>query len=238
MNGAMSASPALWTARVILAGALGIGIAWVVVDHSPPATPATATASADPAAPAKPPGASYPIPAATVAAPRPTPTPAPVPSPKAEAYAIKRVLDTGGPIPYGRWFWDDAGVPAGKVVITVDLKASVLSIFRGGYEIGTAAIIYGADEKPTPLGVFPILGKDAKHVSNLYDAPMPYTLRLTGDGVSIHGSDRMTYQAATHGCVGLPTPFARKLFGAVRVGDEVIITRGETLAQGDKVKAA
>ncbi len=82
--------------------------------------------------------------------------------------------------------------------------AQVVSIFRDGYEIGTAAIIYGADNMPTPLGVFPILQKDATHVSNLYDAPMPYMLRLTNDGVAIHASD-VRYGNATHGCIGVPT---------------------------------
>ncbi|MGN6277902.1 MAG: L,D-transpeptidase family protein [Sphingomonas sp.] len=143
---------------------------------------------------------------------------------------LKRVLDTGGPIKFGDWFWDEKGVPAGPVVITVDLDAQVLSIFRDGYEIGTAAIIYGADQKPTPLGTFPILQKDADHKSSTYwGAPMPYMQRLTWDGVSIHGAPiDPTY--ATHGCIGIPKPFAKKLFGATKLGDKVIVTKGKMLA--------
>jgi lipoprotein-anchoring transpeptidase ErfK/SrfK len=143
---------------------------------------------------------------------------------------LKRVLDTGGPIRFGDWFWDDKDVPAGPVVITVDLQAQVLSIFRDGYEIGTAAIIYGADDKPTPLGTFPILQKDADHKSSTYwGAPMPYMQRLTWDGVSIHGAPiDPTY--ATHGCIGVPKPFARKLFGATKLGDKVIVTNGKMMA--------
>ncbi len=109
-----------------------------------------------------------------------------------------------------------------------------MSIFRDGYEIGTAAIIYGADNMPTPLGVFPILEKDAEHISNLYDAPMPYMLRLTRDGVAIHGSD-VRYGYATHGCVGVPTAFARKLFAATRIGDQVIVTNGKRLSMGQSI---
>ncbi len=190
-----------------------------------------------------------------VGAPRPSPTtvvtqqvpariavahkPAPSPStrPAAPPYVIRRVLDTGGPIRFGKWFWDDAGVPAGPVVITVDTAAEVLSIFRGGYEIGTTAVIYGADHKPTPLGVFPITQKDAAHVSSLYDAPMPYMLRLTDDGVSIHGS-QISADYATHGCIGVPLAFAKKLFAAVKLGDKVVVTRGERLAVGGAVTAA
>lgn len=166
--------------------------------------------------------------------PAPKPTPAPTPEP----FRIHRILDTGGPIRFGRWFWDEAGVPAGPMLVTVDTQAQVLSVFRGGYEIGTTVVIYGADDKPTPLGVFPILMKDAHHFSRTYgNAPMPFTLRLTPDGVSIHGSP-IAADYATHGCIGLPVAFAAKLFAVMAVGDKVVITRGERLALGDAVTAA
>jgi lipoprotein-anchoring transpeptidase ErfK/SrfK len=60
------------------------------------------------------------------------------------------------------------------------------------------------------------------HRSSLYDAEMPYTLRLTHDGISIHGSD-VRRGAATHGCVGVPLEFARRLFDATTVGDPVLV---------------
>src|SRR3546814_15956015 len=73
---------------------------------------------------------------------------------------------------------------------TLFRSAQTLSVFRAGYEIGSAVILYGADDKPSPLGAFPIIQKDADHYSSTYNnAPMPYTLRLTSDGVAIHGSD-------------------------------------------------
>ena len=133
---------------------------------------------------------------------------------------------------------DDSAAPAtGAIVITVDLAAQVLSVFRDGHEIGTSAILYGADAKPTPLGIYPITQKDADHHSNLYgNAPMPYMLRLTNDGVSIHGS-QVEDGYMTHGCIGVPTVFAKKLFGVVKLGDKVIVTRGETLDVGKPVTA-
>lgn len=150
----------------------------------------------------------------------------------AEQFKVKRVLPINGPFRHGDYVWDDAGVPAGPVVITIDLKAQTLSVFRGGYEIGAAVILYGATDKPSPLGVFPIMEKDADHVSSLYDnAPMPYSLRLTGDGVFIHGSD-VQWGNATHGCIGIPTPFAKKLFGVAKIGDIAIITNGKMMAAG------
>lgn len=125
---------------------------------------------------------------------------------------------------YGDFEWNDEGVPAGPVTIRVDLRTQLLSVFRGGHEIGTAVALYGADRKETPLGDFPILWKGRDHRSSLYDAPMPFTLRLTGDGIAIHGSN-VRWGAATHGCVGVPTDFARRLFEATRTGDVVSIVR-------------
>jgi lipoprotein-anchoring transpeptidase ErfK/SrfK len=58
---------------------------------------------------------------------------------------------------------------------------------------------------------------------------MPYTLRLTGDGVSIHGSN-VRRGFATHGCIGIPKAFAAKVFAAVKTGDEVLIVAGGTRA--------
>ena len=152
-------------------------------------------------------------------------------------YVVKRVLDIPSPFVAGQYYWDEAGAPAGPIVVTVDVKAQTLSVFRAGYEIGTAVITYGADEYPTPLGVFQVTQKDAHHVSNLYGAPMPYMLRLTNDGVSIHGA-KVSFDYATHGCVGVPTAFAKLLFGVVKIGDRVIVTRGETLSPGERVGAA
>lgn len=137
---------------------------------------------------------------------------------------IKSLLDVRQPMEYGEFLWDERGVPTGHAWVRVDLGSQLISVFRSGHEIGTAVILYGADGLPTPTGKFPILAKLKDHRSSTYDAPMPYTLRLTADGVSIHGSD-VRWGFATHGCVGVPTAFAAKLFGALRTGDEVLIVR-------------
>lgn len=146
------------------------------------------------------------------------------------ALMVKRVLPIDGPFRHGDYVWDESGAPAtGPVIITVDLKAQTLSVFRAGYEIGSAVIIYGADDKPSPIGAFPITEKDADHYSRTYNnAPMPYTLRLTSDGVAIHGSD-VQWGNATHGCIGVPKAFAKKLFGVAKLGDLVVITDGKML---------
>lgn len=161
--------------------------------------------------------------------------PLPEPSPEPESpFVIKRILPINGPIKYGQWFWDDEGVPDGPLVLTVDLDARVLSVFRGGYEIGAAAVLLGTNEYPTPLGTFPILSKERHNVSEKYgDAPMPWTLRLTPDGVAIHGGQAIQNGYASHGCIGSPDAFVSKLFAIASKGDKVIITRGKTAALGD-----
>lgn len=138
---------------------------------------------------------------------------------------VQSLLNSGRRMRYGEFIWDDEGIPAGPVWIRVDLEAQLLSVFRGGHEIGTAVILYGAEEKGTPQGKFPILAKLKDHRSSLYDAEMPYTLRLTGDGIAIHGSD-VKWGAATHGCIGVPLEFAGKLFAQAAKGDEVTIVSG------------
>ncbi|MFB0875187.1 MULTISPECIES: L,D-transpeptidase family protein [unclassified Sphingobium] len=146
------------------------------------------------------------------------------------ALRVKRVLKIEGPFRHGDYAWDENGAPkAGPVIVTVDLRAQTLSVFRAGYEIGAAVILYGATDKPSPKGAFPISQKIADYYSRTYDnAPMPYAQRLTSDGVFIHGSD-VQWGRATHGCIGVPKAFAQKLFGVTKVGDMVVITDGKML---------
>lgn len=156
--------------------------------------------------------------------------------PGSSPFVIKSILPIEGSIRYGDWFWDEGAAPgSGTMVITVDLEARVISAFRDGHEIGTAVALLGTQAHPTPLGTFPILTKEKDNVSEKYkNAPMPWTLRLTWDGIAIHGSPVMNGYAS-HGCIGVPDAFAAKLFAAVKRGDKVIITRGKMIGVGDKV---
>ena len=162
-----------------------------------------------------------------------------VPQPVAlsnDPFTIKSILPISGTIRYGEWFWDESRAPKnGKLVITVDLDARVISVFRDGHEIGTAVALLGTTRHPTPLGTFPILTKEKDNVSEKYNnAPMPWTLRLTWDGIAIHGSPVMNGYAS-HGCIGVPDPFAEKLFAIAKRGDKVVITRGQMIGIGDKI---
>ena len=157
-------------------------------------------------------------------------------APRGDTFRIKRILPIDGPLRYGEYHWDDAGVPDGPLLITVDLEARVISVFRNGYEIGAAAALLGTPEHPTPLGTFPILTKERHNVSEKYDnAPMPWTLRLTWDGVAIHGGSTVENGYASHGCVAIPDGMAAKLFAIAKKGDKVVITRGKRLGMGDSL---
>ncbi len=137
---------------------------------------------------------------------------------------LHSLLNVNRRLKYGEFVWDERGVAPGRLSVRVDLGTQLISVFRGGHEIGTAVILYGADSHASPIGTFPVLEKLRDHRSRTYDnAPMPFTLRLTADGVAIHGSD-VRSGAATHGCVGVPLEFARLLFEHASAGDEGTIT--------------
>jgi lipoprotein-anchoring transpeptidase ErfK/SrfK len=184
-----------------------------------PATHVTPTPAAPTAAPAK------------IAAAAPAPAASPNPAVD-QRFVIKRILPINGPIKYGEWHWDETNVPPGPIVVTVDLEARVMSVFRDGYEIGATAVLLGDQAKPTPTGVFPIMAKERHHTSNLYDAEMPYMQRLTNDGITLHAAN-VRWGYASHGCISMPEPFAKKVFETTHVGDKVYITRGKMVGLGD-----
>jgi lipoprotein-anchoring transpeptidase ErfK/SrfK len=135
---------------------------------------------------------------------------------------IRSLLAVKAPMHFGDYAWNDTAVPNGRTWVRIDLRSQLISVFRAGHEIGTAVIVYGGDNKETPIGTLHVLGKARDHRSSLYEAEMPYTLRLTDDGVSIHASD-VRWGAATHGCIGVPLAFAQRLFDATQIGDEVVV---------------
>lgn len=147
---------------------------------------------------------------------------------------VNSLLKIEKQLKYGDFKWDDKGVGPGPTWIRVDLQNQILSVFRGGHEIGTAVILYGAESKQTPPGVYPILAKAKEHRSSIYDAEMPYTLRLTHDGIAIHASN-VRWGSATHGCIGVPIAFAEKLFDSVDIHDPVTVLGQRDASRDPKV---
>ncbi len=142
--------------------------------------------------------------------------------PGGQQQTIKSVLDIRKKMEFGSFVWNEDGVPPGQVWVRIDLARQMLSVFRAGHEIGSAVVLYGTDGKPTPTGAFTVLAKDENYYSQTYDAPMPFMLRLTEDGVAIHASN-VRAGSATHGCIGVPGDFARRLFAQAKAGDAVVI---------------
>jgi lipoprotein-anchoring transpeptidase ErfK/SrfK len=130
-----------------------------------------------------------------------------------------------------RFVWADGeGLePVSLVVSIADQRAYV---YRGQTLIAVSSVSTGAADKPTPAGTYPILQKKVTHKSNLYDdAPMPFMQRLTWDGIALHAGRNPGFPAS-HGCVRLPTAFAKKLFAVTSVGSTVTIM-DEPFAPGD-----
>lgn len=156
--------------------------------------------------------------------------------PQTPTYAVKSILPSKT-LNHGDWRWDESNAPAtGPMFIAVDLQSQTLQVFRGGHAIGVAVVVFGDERAETPVGDFTVIFRKARHFSSKYNnAPMPYTLRLTQDGVAIHGTEEVAEDLASHGCIGLPIPFARKLFDQIKLGDPVRITNGVFVKPGNTI---
>ena len=70
--------------------------------------------------------------------------------------------------------------------------------------------------------IMEVLEKRQKHRSNLYNASMPFFMRLTIDGVGLHQGPVRSYPAS-HGCIRLTYDDARFLFKTCDVGTAVFV---------------
>ncbi len=207
-----------WTSSYAIRGLIGAFFVGALVTLAMPfAIPLVAPSSTD-----RPTTAAVISPVANADLQRPAVLKASAPS---SPFTVRGTLDLDSEVEPGDYAWNDQGVPPGLISIVVDIAAERIYVYRGGIEIGRSFFIYGAEDKPTPFGTFKILQKKRDHISNLYDAPMPFMLRLTNDGVAIHASETISYNVATHGCIGLPDAFAELLFAQAKLGVAVLITK-------------
>lgn len=136
------------------------------------------------------------------------------------------LLDQPASLRPGQWVWAPELAPAGPLLVYVDLTRQLATVYRNGVRMAVTTISSGKPGHDTPTGVFTILQKDANHHSSKYnDAPMPFTERLTWDGVALHAGGLPGYPES-HGCVHLPLEFAKLLFGIESLGGTVVITGG------------
>jgi hypothetical protein len=123
----------------------------------------------------------------------------------------------------GEFVWNPGVAPIGPIVVVVSLGEQRAYVYRNGVEIGYSTISSGKGGHDTPTGVFVILQKDKNHHSSKYNnAPMPYTQRLTWDGVALHAGGLPGYPSS-HGCVHLPSKFSEELFEVSPMGMTVVV---------------
>lgn len=125
----------------------------------------------------------------------------------------------------GQFIWKGNAVPFGPMMAVIRLAEQKVYVYRNDALIGVSTASTGKRRRSTPTGVFSVLGKSRFHRSKKYNnAPMPYTHWLTSKGVAMHAGKLPGYPAS-HGCIRLPSQFARLLFESSPVGMRVVITR-------------
>ena len=134
----------------------------------------------------------------------------------------------------GQYVWGTGRASSGPLLLTIDLTAQRVMVYRDGALIAAATISTGSAGRETPTGVFTILEKKVMHRSSTYDdAPMPYMQRLTSKGIAIHAGDLPGYPAS-HGCIRLPNEFAKRLYGVTEIGTPVMITDATEIAEQER----
>lgn len=160
-----------------------------------------------------------------VTPPAPVVTPQPVETPPVAKPVPKPVLKKGpvDALKPGQFVWEPRDSYEGPMKIVVVLDIQRIYVFQNDKLLGFSTISSGKKGKETPTGYFNILQKNVDHKSNLYsNAPMPFMQRLTWDGIAMHGGQLPGYPAS-HGCIRLPHPFAKALFGATQMNQEVVV---------------
>jgi hypothetical protein len=123
----------------------------------------------------------------------------------------------------GQYVWRDIPEAAGPERFVISLSDQMAYLYRGGELMAATTISSGRDSKPTPTGVFSILNKTPMYRSKKYDnAAMPYAQFFEPHGIALHGGF-VGDEPNSHGCVHLPTAFARKLYSITDIGTPVYI---------------
>lgn len=141
--------------------------------------------------------------------------------------------------------------PTGPARIVIYLSEQRAYLYRGGQLAASTRISSGREGYDTPTGRFKVTEKDIDHTSSLYGAyvsretgevvkwnvdvrkdrrptgsvyvgaPMPYFLRFHG-GHGLHQGNVPRYPAS-HGCIRLPAPAAKRFYDAAKIGTPVIV---------------
>jgi L,D-transpeptidase catalytic domain len=128
----------------------------------------------------------------------------------------------------GEFLWIGDAFTSGPIVMVVSITEQKAYVYRNGILIGATTVSTGRPGHLTPTGVFTVLQKQKEHRSTIYDgAPMPYMERLTWGGIALHAGGLPGYPES-HGCVHLPSEFAKLLFDISPSGMTVVIASDAT----------
>lgn len=112
----------------------------------------------------------------------------------------------------------------GRLHVEISLANQRVRLYKSGRIEYETKCSTGRKGFSTPTGEFVITGKDRLRVSNLYDAEMPFFMRLSESPVGMHQGVVPDFPAS-HGCIRLPREAAKRLFGEVPVGTLVVINQ-------------
>jgi len=122
----------------------------------------------------------------------------------------------------GQYLWRK-GSFSGDPRVVISLSDQLAYLYRGDQLVAVSTVSSGKDEKPTPTGIFSVLAKEQMHRSIKYEnAPMPFMQRFDEYGTALHAGHNPGYPAS-HGCIRLPSDFARKLYSVTDLGATILI---------------
>jgi hypothetical protein len=123
----------------------------------------------------------------------------------------------------GQYVWRDVPDATGPQRVVVSLSDQMAYLYRGNTLVAATTISSGRDDKPTPTGVFSVLNKTPMYRSKKYDnAAMPYAQFFEPHGIALHAG-YVGSEPNSHGCIHLPSAFAKKLYSVTDVGTPVIV---------------
>jgi lipoprotein-anchoring transpeptidase ErfK/SrfK len=121
-----------------------------------------------------------------------------------------------------KYLWRDVDADGAPRVI-ISLSDQLAYLYRGNTLVAVAATSTGKESTPTPTGIFEVLQKKTMHHSRKYDnAPMPFMQRIDRFGIALHAGHNPG-RPASHGCIRLPSEFAKKLYQVTDLGTTVLI---------------
>ncbi len=140
--------------------------------------------------------------------------------------AIEDMIATFGTdrITPGKFLWrEDADDIGGDQRVVISLENQLAFLYRGGTLVAAASISTGEDGRESPAGVFQVLNKTPMYRSKKYEnAPMPFAQFITGYGIALHAGHNPGHPAS-HGCIRLPSGFAKMLYSVTDIGTPVLI---------------